>query len=96
MIHPSLTRPHSNIDSTNTSGVASNGYQPFMQSITTPQLLKYNLTRSKDGIQLCIWEPAPITPDRVKPFLFMARYRLVSEEEVRDILQSYQMAYQCL
>lgn len=64
-----------------------------MQSIEIPQLIKYSLTPVDEGILLCIWEPAPLSETRVRPFLFMARYRLASETEAKQVLEYYETVY---
>ncbi|HEY9646022.1 MAG TPA: hypothetical protein V6C88_06625 [Chroococcidiopsis sp.] len=69
---------------------------PPMQSLEIPQLIKYSITPKDDGVLLCIWEPAPMTDTRVRPFLFMARYRLADDNEAKTVLEEYQVAYQAL
>jgi hypothetical protein len=64
-----------------------------MQFLHAPQLLKYSITPKDNGVLLCVWEPAPMNELRVKPFLFMARYRLPSKEEAHKVLGYYQAAY---
>lgn len=62
-----------------------------------PHLLKYNITPTADGgVLLSIWEPAPKNEIRVKPFLFMIRYRLHSEAEARRLLSHYLSTYRTL
>lgn len=65
-----------------------------MQSVDIPQLIKYSITPIDDGILLCIWEPAPLSESRVRPFLFMARYRLASQAEAQQILDYYETIYE--
>ncbi|MEB3359800.1 MAG: hypothetical protein VKK04_23950 [Synechococcales bacterium] len=48
---------------------------------------------SRDAILLAIWEPAPITEVRTRPFLYVAKYLLESEEDAQDVLSSYLDAY---
>jgi hypothetical protein len=58
-----------------------------------PPHLKYNITTTESGVMLSIWEPAPKTELRVKPFLFMARHRLPSELEAKKLLAHYLSVY---
>lgn len=48
---------------------------------------------SGDRILLAIWEPAPITDTRTRPFLFVAKHLLQSEEEAQAILSQYLNTY---
>lgn len=56
---------------------------------TVPHLLKYNITPMAGGVLLRIWEPAERNEIRVKPFLFMLKYRMPSEAEARKFLTNY-------
>jgi hypothetical protein len=51
--------------------------------------LKYSITPTEEGFHLSIWEPAPLTSTRLRPYLFMANYRLDSEEAADRILRQY-------
>jgi hypothetical protein len=64
-----------------------------MQPPSTPHLLKYNIASIEGGVVLSIWEPAPKNEVRVKPFLYMVRYRLASEAEATRILSQYLATY---
>ncbi|GEM_PF-6830511 len=44
-------------------------------------------------ILLAIWEPAPTTDTRTRPFLFIVKHLLHSEQEARDTLESYLKFY---
>ena len=48
--------------------------------------LNYRVKKSESGIRLSIWEDAPLTDTRTKPFTFKANYRLTTQEEVLNIL----------
>jgi hypothetical protein len=63
-----------------------------MHFLETPQL-KYNITAIDGGVLLSIWEPAVKSDIRVKPFLFMIRYRLASEGEAKKLLGHYLAVY---
>jgi hypothetical protein len=65
-----------------------------MYPSTVPHLLKYNITPVAEGVLLRIWEPAERNEVRVKPFLFMLKYRMSSEAEARRFLTSYLSLYQ--
>ncbi len=54
-----------------------------------PSVLKYNITALESGVLLSIWEPAPKNETRVKPFLYMVRYRLDCEADARKLLAQY-------
>ncbi|NJR66824.1 MAG: hypothetical protein HC772_18370 [Leptolyngbyaceae cyanobacterium CRU_2_3] len=64
-----------------------------MYSTTTPHLIKYNITPFEGGVILSIWEPAAKSEVRVKPFLYMVRYRLPSEVEAMKLLSEYLATY---
>lgn len=70
------------------------GDEASMHSLKTPYVLKYSITPSDDGLTLCIWEPAAINESRVRPFLFMAKYRLETEDEAHLVLGHYRQIYQ--
>ncbi|MBD1852156.1 hypothetical protein [Leptolyngbya sp. FACHB-711] len=56
-------------------------------------VLKYNITALEEGVLLSIWEPAARNDTRVKPFLYMVKYRLPSEADARKLLAHYISAY---
>ncbi|MBW4657277.1 MAG: hypothetical protein KME15_01265 [Drouetiella hepatica Uher 2000/2452] len=58
-----------------------------------PYLLKYNISPVEGGVILSIWEPAVKNEVRVKPFLYMIRYRLPSEAEAMKLLSEYLATY---
>ncbi|WP_088891612.1 hypothetical protein [Leptolyngbya ohadii] len=66
---------------------------PSPSSTEIPHVLKYNITALEEGVLLSIWEPAARNETRVKPFLYMVRYRLPSEGEARKLLAHYISAY---
>ena len=47
----------------------------------------------EDSILLAIWEPAPTTDTRTRPFLFVAKHLLRSEEEAQTVLTQYLAIY---
>lgn len=53
-------------------------------------MLKYSMQSLKDGYKLTVWEPAPITINRVRPFLFKFMCCVASEEEALEILSKVQ------
>lgn len=67
-----------------------------MQSLETSHQIKYTLAPKDGGVMLCIWEPASLTENRAKPFLFMVRQRFQSEEEAQKVLDYYLLAYKVL
>ena len=64
-----------------------------MYSTSMPYLLKYNIAPIEGGVILSIWEPAVKNEVRVKPFLYMIRYRLPSEAEAMKLLADYLETY---
>ncbi|GAB4380533.1 MAG: hypothetical protein Kow00121_36990 [Elainellaceae cyanobacterium] len=64
-----------------------------MHSPSIPHLIKYNITPVIGGVMLRIWEPAERDDIRVKPFLFMLKYRMASEAEAREFLTDYLSFY---
>jgi hypothetical protein len=77
--------------------VSKNDYPPPPPNLSMhcpePPRLKYNITAIDGGVLLSIWEPAPKSDVRVKPFLFMSRHRLPSELEARKMLGHYLLVY---
>jgi hypothetical protein len=53
-------------------------------------MINYSLLPIDDGYTLTVWENAPLTPNRVNPFLFKASYQLRSPLEAFDILKLFQ------
>lgn len=51
--------------------------------------IKYNVVPNDQGVMLCIWEPAQVSEDREKPFLYMVKQQLLSEEMVQSALNHY-------
>lgn len=51
--------------------------------------MKYRISRTETGVLLKIWAPAPLNEARTRPFLFLAQYRLASEKEARQLLNTY-------
>ncbi|WP_416673313.1 hypothetical protein [Egbenema bharatensis] len=64
-----------------------------MHPPSVPHLLKYNITPVAGGVLLRIWEPAERNDVRVKPFLYMLKYRLTSEADARKFLAEYLSVY---
>jgi hypothetical protein len=64
-----------------------------MHPTSMPHLLKYNIAPIEGGVILSIWEPAAKSEVRVKPFLYMVRYRLPSEAEAMTLLAEYLANY---
>lgn len=52
-------------------------------------LIKYNITPTEGGVLLKIWEPAERNETRIKPFLFMLKYRMPSERAAKEFLADY-------
>jgi hypothetical protein len=67
-----------------------------MPSPTMSPVFKYSITPTDEGVLLRIWEPAPMNEVRAKPFLFMAKHRLRTEDEVQEMLDQYRAAYKIL
>jgi len=82
------------------SAVTPRAIAPFIITLSMKPLLKsqkrikYSLTPKERGFLLSIWEPAPTNEQRVKPFLYMVRQRLASEEEAKELLDYYLTSYQ--
>jgi hypothetical protein len=51
--------------------------------------IKYNVIPNDQGVMLCIWEPAQVSKDRAKPFLYMVKHQLLSETMVPGVLSQY-------
>ncbi|HEY9696395.1 MAG TPA: hypothetical protein V6D10_03980 [Trichocoleus sp.] len=66
---------------------------PLDMASDLPSVLKYNITALESGVLLSIWEPAPKNETRVKPFLYMVRYRLSSEADAKKLLAQYVATY---
>ncbi len=48
----------------------------------------------EDVILLAIWEPAPTTENRTRPFLFVVKHLLRSEEDAKAIFTQYLEMYE--
>ncbi len=57
-------------------------------SVTKPRI-QWQISPCETGVHLSVWEPAPVSGDRLNPYLFMANYRLDSEAQAHQILQQY-------
>jgi hypothetical protein len=53
-------------------------------------MINYLIEPTADGYTLTVWEPAPITSNRVKPFLFKANYIISSPLEAFKLLKLVQ------
>lgn len=53
-------------------------------------MINYLIEQTNDGYKLTIWEPAPRTADRIKPFYFKAHYILESPLEALKLLKVVQ------
>ena len=53
-------------------------------------MLNYSIESSGDRYILTVWEPAQLTTNRVKPFVFKATYTLGSHLEAFGILKLIQ------
>jgi hypothetical protein len=53
-------------------------------------MINYLIEQTSDGYKLTIWEPAPVTADRVKPFYFKAHYSIESPLEALNLLKLVQ------
>jgi hypothetical protein len=54
-----------------------------------PSGLEYAIVQSDEGLMVSIWEPAPLTPTRVSPFMFKVNHRVDSKEEAYQFLRRY-------
>ncbi len=62
--------------------------QSASQAIAMPLLLS-----PIASILVVIWEPAPLNEARIRPFHFVGKYLLSSQQAVFDILKQYHEAY---
>ncbi len=53
-------------------------------------MINYSIEQIGEGYTLTIWEPAPTTGDRVKPFLFKANYTISSPLEAFGLVKLVQ------
>jgi hypothetical protein len=53
-------------------------------------MINYSIEQTGNGYTLTIWEPAPLTSDRVKPFVFKANYIISSPIEAFGLLRLVQ------
>ncbi len=53
-------------------------------------MINYAIEPKGNGYRLIVWEPAPITSERVKPFLFKASYTISSPIEAFKLLKVVQ------
>ena len=50
-------------------------------------MMNYSIEPNGDAYMLTVWEPAPITTDRAKPFVFKANYMISSPLEAFGLLK---------
>jgi hypothetical protein len=53
-------------------------------------MINYLIEPFGDGYALTVWEPAPVTSDRVKPFVFKANYIIKSPLEAFKLMKVVQ------
>ncbi|HEY9632239.1 MAG TPA: hypothetical protein V6D14_02470 [Coleofasciculaceae cyanobacterium] len=53
-------------------------------------MINYSIEPNGNSYTLTVWEPTPITADRVNPFIFKANYILNSPLEAFEILKLIQ------
>lgn len=53
-------------------------------------MIHYSIEQIDNGYTLTIWESAPVTGDRVKPFLFKAHYTIASRLEALGLVKLVQ------
>jgi hypothetical protein len=53
-------------------------------------MINYLIEPTGDGYTLTIWEPAPLTNNRVKPFTFKAKYFIKSPLDAFELLKLVQ------
>lgn len=65
----------------------------FMLISSSSHTIKYRILPETEGVCLSIWEPAPRTSNRDKPYRFSLNYKLASETEAKEMLNRYLNAY---
>ncbi len=53
-------------------------------------MINYSIEPEGNGCKLTVWEPAPITSERAKPFIFKASYSTSSPLEAFNLLRLFQ------
>lgn len=53
-------------------------------------MINYTIEPKEEGYRLTVWEPAPLTSDRVNPFFFKASYLINSPLEAFNLLKLVQ------
>jgi hypothetical protein len=53
-------------------------------------MVNYSIVPTGDGYKLTVWEPAPITIDRLKPFAFKVNYIISSPLEALALVKLIQ------
>jgi hypothetical protein len=56
---------------------------------TSPSPIQHRITPVEEGVMLSIWESAPVTSDRIHPYLYVANYRVSTTDEAQQILNEY-------
>lgn len=51
--------------------------------------LRYRIKEGSNGFVLYVWEPAHLSENRVRPFLFMAKHPTANREAAMEILNQY-------
>lgn len=73
----------------NQIGLQSETYlHPQSQAIAVPAVIS-----PIASILVVIWEPATLNESRIRPFYFVVKYLLSSQQAVFDILKQYHQAY---
>lgn len=66
----------------------------FMSPSSIASQFKHSITPIDGGVMLRIWESAERNETRIKPFLFMLKYRMSSEAEAKKFFAEYCALYQ--
>lgn len=53
-------------------------------------MINYSIEQNGNSYMLTVWEPTPITSDRVNPFIFKANYIINSPLEAVELLRLIQ------
>ncbi len=72
--------------------VSGNGIRitPASTQTFVRPMINYLIEAIDDGYMLTVWEPAPLTNERVKPFFFKANYIISSPLEAFGLLKLIQ------
>lgn len=60
-----------------------------MYALASDHILHFRISQRPGGVKLTLWELAPASENRIKPYLYLVNYQLNSLEEARGLLRQH-------